>query len=87
MPEFSTVISSVPPCSADTFAWSLPSAPPGKRFTLILPPDLAATSSANFSMPVDERMALGVLERELDASCVLRRRRPNAASASAASSA
>src|SRR2546423_12977085 len=52
MPELSDTISSVPPCSAETFAWSLPSTPPGNRLTFILPPLFAATISANFSMPV-----------------------------------
>src|SRR3990167_9230534 len=51
MPEFIEAISSVPPCRAETLAWSLPSWPLGNTLTLILPPDLAATISANFSMP------------------------------------
>ena len=52
MPLLSTTISKVPPCTADTLAWSLPSTPPGKRLILILPPDLALTNSAYFSMPI-----------------------------------
>ena len=62
MPELSDTIASVPPCSAETFGASPPSTPPGKSLTLILPPLLAATSSANFSMPDDERVALRVLQ-------------------------
>src|SRR6185369_1121403 len=52
MPEFIEDISSVPPCRDETLAWSLPSAPPGKTLTLSFPPDLASTSSANFSIPI-----------------------------------
>ena len=76
MPELSTTISIVPPCSADTLAASPPSVPPGKRLTFILPPLLAATSSANFSAPMLQRMALRVLQRELEAALldVLRQR-------------
>ena len=51
MPAFMDIISSVPPCKADTLGPSPPSTPPGNRFTLILPPDLAVTSSPNFFMP------------------------------------
>src|SRR5256885_5241836 len=59
MPEFSTTISSVPPCSAETLAWSPPSTPPGNRLILILPPLLAVTSSANFSIPITSGWPLG----------------------------
>src|SRR3954467_6307575 len=59
MPELSDTISSVPPCRPETFAWSLPSTPPGNRLTFILPPLFAATSSANFSMPTTIGWPLG----------------------------
>ena len=52
MPEFSTTISIVPPCSADTLGASPPSTPPGNRLIFILPPLLAVTISANFSIPI-----------------------------------
>ena len=59
MPLLSTTISKVPPCTADTLAWSLPSTPPGNRLILILPPDLALTNSAYFSMPITTGWPLG----------------------------
>ncbi len=59
MPEFRMVISTVPPCTADTVCASPPSTPPGNRLTLILPPDLAVTISANFSAPVTRGWPLG----------------------------
>jgi hypothetical protein len=59
MPEFIEAISIVPPWMADTTAASPPSTPPGNRLTLILPPDLACTISANFSMPITSGWPLG----------------------------
>ena len=59
MPEFMVTISSVPPCRAETLAWSLPSVPPGNRLTLSWPPDLASTKSLNFSMPMTNGWPLG----------------------------
>src|SRR6185369_8815793 len=52
MPELSTVISTVPACTAETVWASLPSTPPGNTLTLSFPPDLAATISANRSAPI-----------------------------------
>ena len=46
-----TSISWTPPCSADCCCSSLPSWLLGYSFTVILPPLLAATSSANFLTP------------------------------------
>ena len=66
MPEFMDAISSVPPCSADTLAWSLPSAPPGKTCTFILPPDFWLHQLREFLHAQDDGMALGILVRELD---------------------
>src|SRR3989344_3456056 len=51
MPALSTVISTVPPCRADTVCRSPPSVPPGKSLTAMRPPVLAATRSANFCAP------------------------------------
>ena len=86
MPAFSETISIVPPCSAETFWASPPSTPPGNMFTLILPPLLAATSSANFSMPITMGWPLGFCVANLTArslmSCAAAR--PQAASARAA---
>src|SRR5882672_5862736 len=68
MPELSETISSVPPCRAETFAWSPPSTPPGKRLTFILPPLFDATSSANFSMPMTSGWPFGFCVANLN-SC------------------
>jgi hypothetical protein len=83
MPEFIDAISSVPPCSDDTLAWSLPSAPPGNTLTLSLPPDLAVHQLGELLHAQHDGMALGVLVGELDGAG-LRLREPKAATATAA---
>ena len=55
------VISCTPPCSADCCCISLPSWLAGNSLTVILPPLLAATSSANFLTPDADRV-VGVVQ-------------------------
>src|SRR3954465_3678496 len=68
MPGLGDTSASVPPGGPGTFAWSLPSTPPGNRLTFILPPLFAATSSANFSMPTTVGWPLGFCVANLN-SC------------------
>src|SRR5262245_28085272 len=86
MPEFSSTNSIVPPCAAETLGASPPSVPPGKTLTLILPPLLAATSSANLLAPISSGWPFGFCSASLKVLSCACAALPSSASAAAAAS-